>query len=90
MSCNPRNRGANKSGSVLLSHTRGVVPSALEGLTSVFGMGTGGTPPLSPPELVAPLESAARLSGSAVVNEANHDNCKMSDRTMRILEDAQQ
>ena len=26
------------------------VPSALEGLTSVFGMGTGGTPPPSPPE----------------------------------------
>ena len=26
------------------------VPSALEGLTAVFGMGTGGTPPLFPPE----------------------------------------
>ena len=26
------------------------VPSALAGLTSVFGMGTGGSPPLSPPE----------------------------------------
>lgn len=41
----------NPPGSVLLS--RGLppqVPSALEGLTSVFGMGTGGSPPLSPPD----------------------------------------
>jgi hypothetical protein len=38
-------------GGVLLSHTvTHVVPSALEGLTSVFGMGTGVTPPLSPPK----------------------------------------
>ena len=37
-----------KPGDDLLSH-RMAVPSALEGLTSVFGMGTGGTPPpLSP------------------------------------------
>ena len=40
-----------KSGSVLLSHpvTR-TVPSALEGLTSVFEMETGVPPPPSPPE----------------------------------------
>ena len=40
-----------KSGGVLLS--RGVssqVPSALVGLTSVFGMGTGVTPPPWPPK----------------------------------------
>src|SRR5690606_4521582 len=40
-----------ESGSDLLS--QGVapqVPSALAGLTSVFGMGTGGSPPLSPPD----------------------------------------
>ncbi len=38
-------------GGVLLSHTVAqVVPSALEGLTSVCGMGTGVPPPLSPPE----------------------------------------
>ncbi len=30
------------------------VPSALEGLTSVFGMGTGVSPPLSPPEIIDP------------------------------------
>ena len=38
-------------GSVLLSHlVTKEVPSALEGLTSVFGMGTGVSPPLSPPK----------------------------------------
>ena len=44
----PKRKGP---GSDLLS--RGVsprVPSALEGLTSVFGMGTGVSPPLWPPE----------------------------------------
>ena len=40
----------NVPGGDLLSHpvTR-AVPSALEGLTSVFGMGTGVAPPLKPP-----------------------------------------
>ena len=40
----------NVPGSDLLSHpvTR-AVPSALEDLTSVFGMGTGVAPPLKPP-----------------------------------------
>ncbi len=45
---------ANYSGGDLLS--QGVspqVPSALAGLTSVFGMGTGVTPPLWPPETLA-------------------------------------
>jgi hypothetical protein len=37
----------NKSGNVLLSHTfTRVVPSAQEGLTAEFGMGSGVTPPL--------------------------------------------
>ena len=37
-------------GSVLLSQDLAVqVPSALEGLTAVFGMGTRGSPPPSPP-----------------------------------------
>ncbi len=36
-----------ESGGVLLSHTvTHAVPSAQEGLTSVFGMGTGVTPPV--------------------------------------------
>src|SRR6185295_1551088 len=33
-----------------LPHGDHAVPSALEGLTAVFGMGTGVAPPLSPPE----------------------------------------
>ena len=45
-----RNMG---SGSDLLSRAvSSQVPSALKGLTSVFGMGTGGTPSSSPPEMV--------------------------------------
>jgi hypothetical protein len=41
----------NYSGDDLLSHVvANAVPSALEGLTSVFGMGTGVTPPLQSPE----------------------------------------
>src|SRR5436190_4874810 len=41
------------SGGVLLSQGDSPqVPSALAGLTSVFGMGTGVTPPLWPPETV--------------------------------------
>jgi hypothetical protein len=39
------------SGGDLLSHiVTDAVPSALEGLTSVFGMGTGVSPPPLPPE----------------------------------------
>ena len=38
-------------GSDLLSHTvTSIVPSALRGLTAVFGMGTGVSPSLLPPE----------------------------------------
>src|SRR5262249_52693229 len=40
----------NYPGSDLLSHAVAhAVPSAQEGLTSVFGMGTGVAPPASPP-----------------------------------------
>ena len=38
-----------KSGNDLLSHQK-AVPSALKGLTSVFGMGTGGSPSLLSPD----------------------------------------
>ena len=39
------------SGDVLLSHTLArAVPSGLQGLTTVFGMGTGGTPALQSPK----------------------------------------
>src|SRR4051812_8360690 len=37
-----------------LPHGNRAVPLALEGLTTVFGMGTGVTPPMSPPENVRP------------------------------------
>ena len=46
---------SEKSGGVLLS--QGIspqVPSALAGLTAVFGMGTGVAPPVWPPGIVVP------------------------------------
>ena len=53
-----------KSGGVLLSQgPTSQVPSALEGLTSVFGMGTGVTPPLWPPKSV--VNSRVRLVGGS-------------------------
>ena len=51
--------GNNYSGDVLLSQgATPQVPSALAGLTSVFGMGTGVTPPLWPPETLLYLVTA--------------------------------
>ena len=51
-----------EAGSYLLSHTlAGAVPSAQQGLTSVFGMGTGVTLALSPPaKRSAPVHAKAR------------------------------
>ncbi len=53
----------NTPGSDLLSHTvTHAVPSAEEGLTTVFGMGTGVSPPLWPPERLKP--NPAHLAGA--------------------------
>ena len=52
-----------KSGGVLLS--QGVypqVPSALTGLTAVFGMGTGVSPSLRPPEIYCQLRRTHDLT----------------------------
>ena len=53
-------------GNVLLSHKVSLaVPSALEGLTSVFGMGTGVAPPLqSPGKPFEYLPAAADRAGA--------------------------
>src|SRR5437867_2420316 len=48
-----------------LPHGDRAVPSALEGLTAVFGMGTGVSPPLSPPEDGVTLWTGFRLSERA-------------------------
>ena len=58
------------------------VLSALESLTSVFGMGTGGTSPSLPPEMVA--ISLFRLSLSCFQKEKGRrpphpDNCTSND-----------
>src|SRR5207302_8499997 len=62
-----RGRSLHKSGGDLLS--RGVspqVPSALAVFTSVFGMGTGVSPPLLPPEIwFAPSRSGDNRCSSA-------------------------
>ena len=44
----PSFEGGAKTGGDLLSHLA-AVPSALAGLTTLFGMGRGGTPPPLPP-----------------------------------------
>ena len=54
-----------ESGSDLLSRAvSSQVPSALKGLTSVFGMGTGVTPSLSPPERVNEFGAVPNPAGS--------------------------
>ena len=63
------------SGNVLLSRAvSSQVPSALKGLTSVFGMGTGGTlSPLSPEFCQGLVQSAFFLaSASSVYNRSFH------------------
>jgi hypothetical protein len=53
-------------GDVLLSHTLArAVPSGLRGLTSVFGMGTGGTPSLGSPKIGDDIEVS---DGDATAN----------------------
>ena len=64
-----------ESGNVLLSRAvSSQVPSALKGLTSVFGMGTGGTlSPLSPEFCQGLVQSAFFLaSASSVYNRSFH------------------
>ena len=47
----PRDKRERAPGNDLLSHrVAPAVPSALEGLASLFGMGRGVSPPLEPPE----------------------------------------
>jgi hypothetical protein len=51
-------------GNDLLSHTvTRAVPSALRGLTAVFGMGTGVSPSLEPPEKLKVKEQPANRIG---------------------------
>ena len=46
-------RNMGSGGDLLSRAVTSQVPSALKGLTSVFGMGTGGTPSSLPPEMVS-------------------------------------
>src|SRR5437588_9877793 len=51
--------GITPGGDLLSRAVARAVPSALKGLTSVFGMGTGVTPPASPPRNLANGAKAA-------------------------------
>jgi hypothetical protein len=67
----------NNPGSDLLSHTvTRAVPSAVEGLTSVFGMGTGVTPLLWPPGNCLPGVSPASPTCEASTGESSQTICK--------------
>ena len=59
----PRRISDKAAGSYLLSHSvAAAVPSAQEGLTSVFGMGTGMTLPLSPPARLSKMFASEETS----------------------------
>ena len=61
-----------ESGSDLLSRAvSSQVPSALKGLTSVFGMGTGVTPSLSPPERVIKMFAVPGLRPFSAIRLLN-------------------
>jgi hypothetical protein len=75
-----RTRAMYKFGSDLLSHFY-AVPSALAGLTSLFGMGRGGAPPLKLPEFGFPIPE---LSGTLWDNTFRH-NGKEDTNNIRAL-----
>jgi hypothetical protein len=55
----------NPGGDLLSQGASPQVPSARAGLTAVFGMGTGVSPPLWPPETVRSAGSTILLSDGA-------------------------
>ncbi len=64
-----------KSGGDLLSQgVSSQVPSALVGLTSVFGMGTGVTPPLWPPKSVVKNEQPPVAWGARALEELHSEH----------------
>jgi hypothetical protein len=62
----------NNPGSDLLSHpVSRAVPSALEVLTAVFGMGTGVAPPLSPPGNYTIVRGGRAPNGSPTLEQCD-------------------
>ena len=73
-----------ESGDDLLSRAvSSQVPSTLKGLTSVFGMGTGGTPSLLSPEMVSYLISFA-LSDFCLIDFIFHASDIFTFSPLRI------
>ena len=83
--CRFRGGGLDKSGSVLLSHTVSrAVPSAMRGLTSVFGMGTGGTPSPKPPETCSGPRGTRKSQSLRRKGRALHfAGCRCIGRSLR-------
>ena len=78
---NISSRGKEIPSGDLLSHAVShAVPSALQGLTSVFEMGTGGTPALEPPGKFFPMNSTYYA-----VNEAHTLIEKIMFQASRII-----
>ena len=75
----PESHGNKKPGDVLLSHAvTHIVPSTLQGLTAVFGKGTGVAPAQLSPGILVHLTVGRAQSARAAVGE-NRRSCRESD-----------
>ena len=70
----------NPGGDLLSRAATSTVPSALEGLTSVFGMGTGVAPPVRPPGIGKPhTRSSSAVTSNQDWKEANPRSSRTAD-----------
>ena len=73
-------RGKNPGDDLLSRAATSTVPSALEGLTSVFGMGTGVAPPVRPPGIGKPHTRSSRaVTSNQDWKEANPRSSRTAD-----------
>ena len=64
----------NPGGDLLSQGVYPQVPSARAGLTSVFGMGTGVTPPLWPPEISCQFETTRYIAFEPQGLQSKHEH----------------
>ena len=80
----PASIARRRVGDVLLSHRAApAVSSGLEGLTTVFGMGTGVSPPLESPALLRAQTQAGISRQVQVVNERRRSSALGGDEGIR-------
>ena len=72
-------------GDLLFRAVSSQVPSALKGLTSVFGMGTGGTPSPLPPEIVTTVLSGTGCCSWVIPFELSSVTLPVSELVSRTL-----